>query len=183
VFQSNQSLYTRGNVAGSAIAEQVIPELDELQATVISMRKPEPRPHIQDIFAVAVPTTPSPTVEGPPPDLRFKKSAPLSVPAVGKPRPRRQASTDSSSSEVSSPQRYKMWLQWKLANPVIHKACYLTPHQLPLPWYAKLTKKHPCDTRKYQEWSAYLDLGYINIYILKSSKYYKNFMHKFLLIF
>lgn len=97
MFQSNQSLYTRGNVAGSAIAEQVIPELDELQATVISMRKPEPRPHIQDIFAVAVPTTPSPTVEGPPP--RFKTSAPLSVPAVGKPRPRRQASTDSSGSD------------------------------------------------------------------------------------
>ena len=89
----------RGGMAGSAIAEQVIPELDE-QATVISMRKPEPRPHMQDIFAVAVPTTPSPTVELSS-QPRFVKSSPLSVPVAGAGglRPRRQASSESSGSE------------------------------------------------------------------------------------
>ncbi|CAB3366780.1 Hypothetical predicted protein [Cloeon dipterum] len=63
MFHSNQSLHTRGTAGTTAIAEQVIPELDEMQATVISMRKPESRPHMQDIFAIAVPTTPSPTHE------------------------------------------------------------------------------------------------------------------------
>ncbi|XP_059486400.1 bestrophin-4-like [Neocloeon triangulifer] len=64
MFHSNQSLHTRGGTAGTtAITDQVIPELDEMQATVISMRKPESRPHMQDIFAIAVPTTPSPTHE------------------------------------------------------------------------------------------------------------------------
>lgn len=66
MFHSNQSLHTRGGTVSAAtataIADQVIPELDEMQATVISMRKPESRPHMQDIFAIAVPSTPSPTL-------------------------------------------------------------------------------------------------------------------------
>jgi len=63
MFPSNQSLaQARGGQTSTAIADQVIPELDEMQATVISMRKPESRPHMQDIFAIAVPSTPSPTL-------------------------------------------------------------------------------------------------------------------------
>ncbi|KAF4524694.1 hypothetical protein B566_EDAN014295 [Ephemera danica] len=100
MFHSNQSLHTRGGIPGSAIAEQTIPEVDE-QTTVISMRgKEPPRPHMQDIFAVAVPTTPSPTIEVSPPHFNpsLPKSSPLSVPA-GPPRPRRQPSSDSSGSD------------------------------------------------------------------------------------
>jgi hypothetical protein len=78
MFHSNQSLHTRGGTAGTAITDQVIPELDEMQATVISMRKPESRPHMQDIFAIAVPTTPSPTIEGSKPIFIMGASAPHS---------------------------------------------------------------------------------------------------------